>query len=766
MESPTKVRTIKKYLGDDFRVAATVGHIKDLPEKEIGIDINKDFKPKYVIIPGKNKVIRSLRQAAEGVEDIYLAPDPDREGEAIAWHTAEVLKKPGRRFHRVLFHELTKNGITSAISHPEQLNESKYKAQQARRILDRLVGYQISPLLWKKVKYGLSAGRVQSVAVRMICDREREIFAFEPEEFWSITAELEGKAPPRFLAKLVKKKNRTIKIKDSESASRIVSELKAADFVVSKVDSKTVRRRPQPPFTTSKLQQDAIRKLRFTAKKTMTVAQQLYEGVDVAGETLGLITYMRTDSTRIAKEAAQAARDFIINKFGPDYTPPKPRSYPNKNRAQDAHEAIRPTDVRNTPEKVAPYLTKDQAALYGLIWRRFVASQMADALIDQKTIHVTAGDYLLTATGSTIRFDGFLSVYKPAENGNNAKDKEKVILPEVTPGEVLRLVTLTPKQHFTAPPPRYTEASLVKALEENGIGRPSTYASILSTIREKGYVLMEKGRFYPTELGFIVTDLLVANFPEILDIDFTAKMEQDLDKVEASQQNPVDLLRTFYGSLEKRISQAVEHMLSIKGVGLATGIKCPECQKELRIKVGKNGPFLACSGYPECKFSSDYTRDDKGNIVPLVPEPEAATGETCEKCGRPMVMRRGRYGDFLACSGYPECKTTRSVNGGGQGGKTGMKCPEEGCDGEIIERRSKRGKLFYGCSRYPDCSFASWSRPVSEECPDCGSPYLVEKETKRYGKILACPQKGCRYKSPIEKPGDDTNANGPDRKEP
>ncbi len=752
VESPTKVKTLKKYLGKSYNVASTVGHIKDLPEKEIGIDVENDFTPKYVTIRGKQKVIRSLKSAAGDTDDIYLASDPDREGEAIAWHTADVLKKKGRRFHRVLFHEITKKGVTQALAAPESLNLNKYKAQQARRILDRLVGYQISPVLWKKVKYGLSAGRVQSVAVRIICERERAIQAFEPEEYWSITALLEGDVPPEFSAKLAKKNGKKIKIPDQQASDAILSDLSHEAFIVDKIVKKTVKRNPYPPFITSKLQQEAIRKLRFSAKKTMVVAQQLYEGVNLgAGEYVGLITYMRTDSTRIAAEAAYEALDLIRDRFGKDYVLEKPRFFKNKNKAQDAHEAIRPTSVFHTPEKVAQYLTKDQQSLYRLIWQRFVASQMAQALIDQNTISIRAGDYLFRASGSTIKFPGFMALYMTADDAEkDSQSKEKAMLPELAENMRLLLKKIDPKQHFTQPPPRFSEASLVKELEDNGIGRPSTYASILSVIRDKGYVEFVKGYFKPSELGFIVSDLLVESFPNILSVDFTANMENDLDRVEAAETDALGVLNRFYKVFEKKLEFASEHMMSVKGVGVPTNLPCPLCSKELHIKVGKNGPFLACEGYPECTYSRNYVRDEKGKIAAIEPDHKAAEGEVCDRCGKPMVVKQGRYGDFLACSGYPDCKNTRSVNSKTNAKTTGVKCPEKGCNGELLERTSKRGKLFYGCSRFPKCNFATWDKPIARKCPDCGATIMVEKETKRDGKVIKCLDKGCGYQEDAE----------------
>lgn len=754
VESPTKVRTIKKYLGNDYNVAATVGHIKDLPSKDLGIDIENDFAPQYKTIPGKTKVLSQLKSAAGDATDIYLAPDPDREGEAIAWHTSEVLKRKGRIFHRVLFHELTKKAILEAMTKARDMDRDKYEAQQTRRILDRLVGYQISPLLWRKVKGGLSAGRVQSVAVRIICDRERAIQAFTPVEYWSITANLKGMVPPAFAAKLVRKNGEKIEIPDEAAATAILKDLESAQFVIDKVIKRTTRRNPLPPFITSKLQQESIQKLRFSAKKTMMVAQQLYEGIDLGpGEPVGLITYMRTDSTRIADEAAQEALALINQRFGKAYAIDRPRFFKNKNKAQDAHEAIRPTSVHQTPDQVKRYLSKDQLALYTMIWQRFVASQMAQALIDQKTLSIAAGDYTFTASGSSVKFPGFLAVYRSADDDAESNKKSQP-LPELAEKSLLELLGIDPKQHFTQPPPRFSEASLVKELEENGIGRPSTYAAILSTIRGKGYVELINRYFKPTELGFIVNDLLIASFPEILDVEFTARLETDLDRVEQSEVEALTILNQFYGPFSRKLAEAGESMLSVKGVGMPTDLTCPLCQKKpLRIKMGKNGHFLACSGYPECTYSSDYERDEKGIIAPVAPVQQSeATDKVCELCSKPMVVKRGRYGDFLACTGYPECKHTQSLNGGSNAKPTGVACPEKGCDGEIVEKSSKRGKIFYGCNQYPKCSFASWDKPVAIPCPACGNAYMVEKTTKRDGTLHVCPNRDCRHRQAPNEP--------------
>jgi DNA topoisomerase-1 len=745
VESPTKVRTINKYLGKAYNVASTVGHIKDLPPREIGIDVEDAFKPKYRIISGKNKVVRALKAAAGDATEIFLAADPDREGEAIAWHTADILKQKGRKFYRVLFHELTKNGIQKAIQTPEDLNKNKYEAQQARRILDRLVGYQISPLLWRKVKGGLSAGRVQSVTVRIICERERAIWAFDSEEYWTITADLEGSSPPVFSAKLSKKQGKKIKIPDQAAADTILNELSGASYMVDKITQKTTKRNPLPPFITSKMQQEAIRKLRFSAKKTMSVAQQLYEGIDLGpGEPTGLITYMRTDSIRIAAEAAHEAMDLVGTQFGPEYSVGKPRFFKNRSKAQDAHEAIRPTSVYHTPEKLAPYLSKDQLLLYKMIWQRFMASQMQPALINQNTVAITAGDYTFTASGSSVKFPGFMALYLSADDEAEKKVKKQP-LPELAENTQLTVCAINPKQHFTLPPPRFSEASLVKELEENGIGRPSTYASILSIIRDKGYVDFVKGYFKPSELGFIVNDLLVQTFPDIFSVDFTAKLETRLDGIEEARIKLIDVLTQFYEPFSEKLENAPENMLSVKGVGFETDLKCPACNGPLHIKVGKNGPFIACNNYPECRFSRDYTRTEKGEIQPVELPPEEATDKICDQCGQPMVMKRGRYGNFLACSGYPKCKNTQSL-AGGNGEDLGIKCPEAGCDGSIVEKKSRRGKVFYGCNRFPKCTFATWDMPVDKPCPKCGAKFMVEKTTKKQGTFLTCINPECKHR--------------------
>jgi DNA topoisomerase-1 len=746
VESPTKIKTLKKYLGKHFKIAASAGHIRDLPIKNLGIDIDKDFKAKYVNIKDKSKVIANLKTLAKNTTDVYLAPDPDREGEAIAFHIMDILKKKDRKFHRILIHELTQKGIEQALENPGVPDVHKYDAQQARRKLDRLVGYQISPLLWQKVQRGLSAGRVQSVAVKIICDREREIRKFEPEEFWTIDADLMADLPPEFSASLIKINRKKAKIKNEEQSSGIVRDLNNTSFTVSEVKAKTIKRNPQPPFITSKLQQDAINRLRFSAKKTMIVAQQLYEGIEIGtGGPEGLITYMRTDSTRISPDAAHEAMQYISQEIGPEYALKQPRYFKNKNKAQDAHEAIRPTSVFHAPEKIESFLTPDQFKLYDLIWKRFVSSQMAQALIDQKTILIQAGTaYLFSVAGSTVKFPGFMKIYS---QNNTSKDNDIQNLPDVEAGTVLKRLAIHPKQHFTKPPPRFSEASLVKELERNGIGRPSTYATILTVIRDKGYVDLVNRYFIPSELGFIVNDLLVASFPTVLNISFTARLENNLDDVEGGRMEELELLNQFYSSFKQSLDAASENMVSVKGVGLDTALDCPECGSELKIKIGRNGHFLACIGYPDCSFTSNYTRDDKGTISIVEKQVDNTKVKDCIKCGKPMVQKEGRFGLFLACTGYPECKHTESVNAASQSSSIGVNCPEPDCKGAIVEKKSKRGKLFYGCSAYPECSFASWDKPVDRTCPECSSPYLVEKETKKDGKFFKCPQKGCKFKT-------------------
>ncbi len=745
VESPTKVRTISKYLGKNFTVKASVGHVIDLPKSKLGVEIKDDhFEPVYEVIKGKKKVIDEIKKASKGVETVYLAPDPDREGEAIAWHIAEQLqgkrKKKDFVIRRVLIEEITKKGVERALAAPQDLNLPRFESQQARRILDRLVGYQVSPILWEKVRRGLSAGRVQSVALRIVCEREREIQAFTPVEYWSIEADLLGKTPPPFTAKLAKKDGEKIEIGNEEESQALVSDLEKQDYIIQKIVKKDRRRNPPAPFTTSTLQQEAARKLGFTARRTMMVAQQLYEGIELGAEgPVGLITYMRTDSTRLSEDALNGARGFIEENYGKKYLPDSPRVFKTSKRAQDAHEAIRPTLMHETPEKLNKLLKRDQLRLYRLIWDRFVACQMKQAIYDQVSIDIKAGIYDFRATGSHLKFDGFMKLYVEGQD-NEGSEEADLLFPQLKEGEKLKLKELKPEQHFTKPPPRYTEASLVKELEENGIGRPSTYASILSTLQSRKYVEKDQRNFLPTELGFLICDLLVENFPEIFNVKFTAQMETDLDQIEEGEKDWQEALRDFYDPFAKSIKVAKKKMRDIKREETPTDLKCEKCDSPMVIKWGRHGHFLACTGYPDCKNTKEFKRDEDGKIQ-IVEQPEV--DEKCEKCGAPMVMKTGRFGKFLACSKYPDCKNTQSIS-------TGVKCPEKGCKGNLVERRTRRGRVFYGCSAFPKCKHALWNKPVAEKCPDCGAPYLAEKFTKKDGAHLQCVNKECGFKRSLE----------------
>ena len=927
VESPAKAKTINKYLGKNFIVKASLGHIKDLPKRDLAVDVENGFQPRYEVIEGKKKLIQELKDAAKKVEFIYLAADPDREGEAICWHLQEELKSKktieegAPKFFRVMFNEITKKSIEKAFENPAMVNINLVDAQQARRVLDRLVGYKISPLLWDKVRRGLSAGRVQTVAVRVVVDREREIRAFIKEEYWTLDANLAAKKTPHFDGRLWRKGEATAEIANQAEADALIADLEGTKFIVRSVGTKEKKRNPVAPFITSTLQQDSSRKLRFSVKRSMMLAQQLYEGVDIGEEgSVGLITYMRTDSTRVSDDAVTELREFIATKYGPQYLPEKSNIYKSKKDAQDAHEAIRPTSAMRTPEEMAKYLAEDQLKLYKLIWMRFVASQMNPALFDQTTIDTVATgksalEYTFRATGSVMKFDGFLTVYEEGKDQKDEEDEElKHKLPAVTEGEELRLRELKPEQHFTEPPPRYTEATLVKKLEADGVGRPSTYASILSTIQEREYVTKEGGKFKPTELGMVVTDLLLESFSDIFDVRYTARMEQELDEIEEGTLDWREAMGEFYERFTKDLENAEDNMTNIKRLEKPTDLTCEKCGKPLVVKWGQHGSFLACTGYPDfsprstegdlenlekeialrrertrkdidtrrakmqARYETDLEKlekrkiegglkdgeaserrrkinlrkiDDLENLqnriaerhlndragiesrlatilarypqmkefyeIDLQDSPEgvalswrrkenlctytreltvdlpdidsAGLGdqgdeEYCQNCGRPMVLKKGRFGTFFACSGYPDCKTTKQIGGTqkkqdvvldekcpqcgnslvqkfGRFGEftacsnypgckyvkqktIGVKCPE--CsEGEVVERRSRRGKTFYGCNRYPDCAFVAWARPVAEKCPDCGNPYLVEKYLKS-GNFLQCPAEGCKYK--------------------
>ncbi|MFL5263953.1 MAG: type I DNA topoisomerase, partial [Anaeromyxobacteraceae bacterium] len=763
VESPAKAKTIKKYLGKGYDVQASVGHVKDLPKSKMGVDIANGFLPAYDVIKGKAKVLSDIKRAAKKADHVFLATDPDREGEAIAWHIAEelgVTDASDVKVRRVLFNEITKNAIQKAIEEPIDLDRRKFDSQQARRILDRLVGYQISPILWRKVRRGLSAGRVQSVAVRLVVEREREIQAFLPVEYWSLEADLAAKLPPEFRARVAKVDGEKADLKTGDSTHAIVRGLEGAKWIVATVEKKERRRNPPPPFTTAKLQQEAANRLGFTAKKTMTLAQRLYEGVELGEEgSVGLITYMRTDSVRLSSEAVGAVRDYVAGKYGKDHLPEEPNVYKTKQKsAQEAHEAVRPTTLEWTPERTESYFEamgeRDMFRLYELIWNRFVACQMVPAVYDQTTADINAARVTFRATGSILKFPGYLAVYgaqrpedeagaqpEPALDGGEPAAEEKKnqerLLPPLEAGMELRLLKLVPEQHFTQPPPRFNESSLIKEMEERGIGRPSTYAAILSTIQEKTYVEKIERNFKPTELGLLVTDELVRAFPREMDIAFTAGMEEKLDDIEDGSAQWQAVLTDFYTGFKEDLEKAEVTMRDVKRQEIATELACEKCGKPMVIKWGRMGEFLACSGYPDCRNTMNFKRAEDGSIEP-VKEEEIPTDEKCDKCGAPMLVKRGRFGRFLACSKYPECKNSKPIS-------IGVTCPK-GCGGYISERRSKRGKTFYGCSSYPKCDFVSWDRPRNEACPTCGSTYLLEKFSKRTGPFIACPNKECDYK--------------------
>jgi len=931
VESPAKAKTINKYLGKQYIVKASLGHVKDLPKRDLAVDVDNGFEPRYEVIDGKKKLLGELKQAAKKVEEVYLAADPDREGEAICYHLQEELQggKNGPRIFRVMFNEITKKAVEKAFEKPGQVNIHLVEAQQARRVLDRLVGYKISPLLWDKVRRGLSAGRVQTVALRVVVEREREVKAFVPREYWTLDAELHAKKPPHILARLIRMNDAAAEVASQAAAEDALAQLEGAAYIAKSVGTREKKRNPVAPFITSTLQQESARKLRFSVKRTMMLAQRLYEGIEVGKEgAVGLITYMRTDSTRVSQDALSDARLYIAERYGREFLPDAPNIYKSKKDAQDAHEAIRPTSMAFAPEVVAHYLAEDEMKLYRLIWNRFIASQMMPSLYDQSTIDVAATgkngtEYLFRATGSVLKFDGFLKVYQEGKDQTDEEDEElKHRLPAVAEGESLRLRVLKHEQHFTEPPPRYNEATLVKKLESDGVGRPSTYASILSTIQEREYVKREGGRFQPTELGMVVTDLLLESFDDIFEVQYTARMEEELDEIEEGKLDWRVAMAEFYEKFDHDLKHAEEHMTDIKRMEKPTDLTCEKCGKPLVVKWGKHGSFLACTGYPdfspknaeadleslrkdlvkrqeraakdsgkrrsdiEARYASDLENLDKraagdsvkdrreaekrrggiktrhiadlekllarmaerrlkdrqgladrlkkiqarfpqmdqfyadlelkdtaGGLVLLwrrneyfctytrelavdLPDLDKANlseqgeEEYCENCGRPMVLKKGRFGTFFACTGYPDCKTTKQIGGPqkkpdqpldekcpncgshlvlktGRFGEftacsnypackyvkqktIGMKCPE--CsEGEISERRSRKGKTFYGCVRYPDCKFVAWGKPIAEKCPNCGSPYLVEKWLKA-GPVWQCPNAECKYKTPAPQP--------------
>ncbi|HJS59352.1 MAG TPA: type I DNA topoisomerase [Vicinamibacteria bacterium] len=813
VESPAKAKTINKYLGRDYTVKASMGHVRDLPKKKLGVDVKKGFAAEYEALPTRKKILDELKAAAKDAEAVYLAADPDREGEAICWHLSEALGgRSKKKYRRVVFNEITKKAVQQAFENPIDVDPKKVDAQQARRILDRLVGYKVSPILWDKVRRGLSAGRVQSVALRLVCEREREIRAFVAEEYWTVLAHLAATEPPVFGANLLRKEGKSIEIGDAETAAAVRRDLESAAFRVAKIQRKERRRYPVPPFITSKLQQEAFKKLRFGVKRTMQVAQRLYEGIELGPDgAVGLITYMRTDSLRVSDDALSAVRGRIESSYGAEFLPEKPIFYRSKKDAQDAHEAIRPTDLERDPESVKRFLSKDEYQLYKLIWNRFVASQMKPAVYDETVVDIdavpkpdAAPQYLLRAKGSTLKFKGFLAVYEETPDERRAaKLREETLaedstepedavlqLPPLEEGDTLGLQKLDTDQHFTEPPARFSEASLVKELEENGIGRPSTYATIIATIETREYIEKREARLHPTELGFLVTDLLVAHFQDIMNVEYTAAMEQELDEIEEGKDNLLNTLTQFWRKFEKDLKKAQAEMKDVKAMEEKTDEVCDKCGSPMVLKWGRYGKFLACSAYPECKNTRQLTGEG-GEGIPDVHED--VLKELCPKDGQPMVVKKGRFGPFLACTNYPECKTTkrlvRSASGKleveklapidekcpecgndlmwrrgrfgpfiacsnypeckyikkKQAKEIGMTCPECG-QGAVVERKGRWGRSFYGCKRYPECKFTAYNRPLSEPCPDCGRAWLLEKETKKEGKVVFCSNESCHFK--------------------
>ncbi|HOZ45415.1 MAG TPA: type I DNA topoisomerase [Candidatus Hydrogenedentes bacterium] len=788
VESPAKARTISKLLGSNYVVRASNGHVRDLPKNSLGVDIENGFAPKYLPLPDSAAAIKHIREAAKKVDRILLASDPDREGEAIGWHVAQLLKRSGKPIQRIEFNAITKRNVTEAVKHPRDIDQDLVDAQQARRILDRLVGYKISPLLQWRVRRGLSAGRVQSVAVRMVCDREAEIRSFVPEEYWTIDAVLKTVHEEMMTARLAMIRGEKARVVNEAGARAIVADLENAEYRVASVERKEVRRHPYAPFITSTLQQEAARKLRFSPRQTMRIAQVLYEGVTVGDEgQVGIITYMRTDSTRIDPEAIAEVRDYIGRNFEPTMLPESPNVYRSKRGAQDAHEAIRPTSAFRTPDSLAAYLDADQLKLYTLIWQRFVASQMASAVLDQTTVDVAAKEYVFRATGSVVKFAGFTKLYEESaddstKNGRDAEADRSI--PAVAEGERLSVQELRPEQHFTKPPPRYSEASLIRALEENGIGRPSTYAPTINTIQDRGYVTREKAYLRPTELGEQVNALLLESFPDILDINFTASLEEDLDHVEEGRRSWSELLAAFYSGFSRNLRTAQQRMVGEQAEGDAP---CPECGKPMELRTGRFGPFLACTDYPTCRGSKRIAK----------PKTVEETGETCDQCGAPMVIREGRFGRFMACSKYPECKNTYNIDESGNKipkqpkeppKKTQQKCPQcdgfllirksrageefygcehypkcrftkpmelglkclrPGCDGNLVTRRGK-GRRFIGCDKYPTCDYTVFGQLDKETpCPTCGNAWTVIAKERNKSRRRKCPVPGCPFEEAL-----------------
>lgn len=726
VESDAKARTINRFLGKDYVVRASVGHIKNLPKNRLGVDVENGFEPEYITIRGRGKLLSELKKMASESDRVFLATDPDREGEAIAQHLSDELIRTNPRIQRVLFHEITQNAVKEAIEHAHKIHAEKVEAQKARRVMDRLVGYKVSPFLWKTIYRGLSAGRVQSVALRLICEREDEITGFTAREYWSIEANLKTSGGETVHSRLFKLHGENVDIPSEDEAKRHLEMINRENFQVVSLSTKTVERKPFAPYTTSTLQQEAARRLGLTTRQVMAVAQQLYEGIDLPEGRVGLISYMRTDSLRVSNSAIEEARQYIAEDYGLEYVPKTARRYKNKMNAQDAHEAIRPTSLKRPPRKVASSLDANQKKLYELIWNRFVASQMASARIRQSILDVSAGDYLFRSTGSTIEFKGFMQIYTP----DREEEVQDTFPKSLKQGDALILDELIPNQHFTKPPARYNESSLVRELDRLGIGRPSTYALIISTLLDRKYMEKQGRALLPTDLGMTVKGILVKQFPDLFNVGFTAEMESMLDLIESGEKDRLEVLNGFYHPFLDAVKQAMEKKEEIReALQEAAEDKCPQCGKDLVIKWGRNGKFVACTGYPECRFTKP------------VEETEETVLDHCTTCGAPMVVKTGRYGRFLACSKYPECKFTKPLS-------TGVACPESGCSGQIVERRSGRGKIFYGCSNYPQCKFASWYKPIPQVCPRCGNAYVELRSTRARGQHMRCPK--CKREIAIE----------------
>jgi DNA topoisomerase I len=745
VESPAKAKTIEKFLGPGYKVLASFGHVRALPSKQGSVDVENGFEPKYAVLPESKKHLDAIKKALKEADELLLATDPDREGEAISWHLLAALGLAGKKnaipTRRVVFHEITKGAIVDAVQNPRDISLDLVDAQQARSVLDYLVGFNLSPFLWKKIRYGLSAGRVQSVALRLVCEREKEIQAFVEQEYWTIGAKLSGKGEQTFSSNLIEaagKKLGKFDIGDKAAAEKLVSVLKPAEYQVEKVTKSERKRQPSPPFTTSTLQQEASRKLGFSAKKTMSTAQKLYEGIDVGEGTVGLITYMRTDSVALSNQALEEAKEVITSLYGKEYALAKPRFYKNKSKnAQEAHEAVRPTYISKTPAELKKYLSPDLFKLYELIWKRTVACQMSEALLDQTSVDISAGKgHTFRSAGTVIRFPGFMKLY--IEGLDDESEEKEGTLPPLEEGEKLVLKEILPEQHFTQPPPRYTEATLVKTLEEYGIGRPSTYASIMNTLVERKYCRLDKKRFFPEDIGMVVSDLLTTHFTRYVDYNFTAGLEEELDQVSRGEKSWKPLLKDFWAPFIGLLKQKEGEVSKSELTTEALEEKCPECGEQLAVKLGKRGKFIACTGYKDgCRYTRPLEQDGKEVSEPVLSE------EKCEKCGELMLIKDGRYGKYLACSGYPACKNIQPLN---KPKGTGVVCPE--CkEGELIEKKSRYGKMFYSCNRYPQCKFALWDLPVEQPCPTCGFPLLVKKVYKRTGEFLKCPKEGCDYQS-------------------